>query len=138
MKTYEQLMTHYWGVIVPMAESEGINPWECVRYHKLVMFTDHPDFKDGNYDGFEFALTVLEKTPLFKGDTVYSNAPGSPVKMFINETTVTYCNPVQWKITPPTKKRTFAVELTESELEKLIYCTYSDLHIKLCAARDKE
>ncbi len=31
-KTYEELMTHYWGVIVPLAEAAGIKPWECVRH----------------------------------------------------------------------------------------------------------
>ena len=43
MKTYEQLMQHYWGKIVPMAEADGINPWECVKLGNDSM-DDHPAF----------------------------------------------------------------------------------------------
>ncbi len=31
-------MTHYWGVIVPMAEAAGIYPWLCVTAFKGDIF----------------------------------------------------------------------------------------------------
>lgn len=80
MKTYEQLMTHYWGVIVPMAEAAGIYPWLCVTAFKGDIFDDHPLF---NCDPgcYTFALTILpDETgrgkPVFVGDVAYGNQLG--------------------------------------------------------------
>lgn len=105
MKTYEQLMKHYWGVIVPMAEAAGVKPWECVRHVNEDEFTDHPKF-EGKPWNYTFALTVLEQRPLFKGDTVYWKIDG---ELFIWEDGEldNYSEDLTW--TPPTKKRTFMI-----------------------------
>jgi hypothetical protein len=79
MKTYEQLMTHYWGVIVPMAQAAGIDPWECVRLHGQSGGT-HPEFTHSP-GCYTFALTILpDETgrgkPVFVGDVAYGNQLG--------------------------------------------------------------
>ena len=100
-KTYEELMTQYWGKIVPMAQAAGIKPWECVRHVNEDKFTDHPHFK-GKQWHYTFAITILEGKPVFVGDKLYYKdtefivADCSEKQSFSN---------VTW--TPPAKKRTF-------------------------------
>ena len=161
MKTYEQLMTHYWGVIVPMAEAAGIYPWLCVTAFKGDIFDDHPLF---NCDPgcYTFALTVLEKRPLFKDDSVYWKEDG---KLFIWERgeISDYSKCLTW--TPPTpkvtpKKRTFMLNgkelnspvnkgkgdyLTRVAGNEFYFTNYDDrnaldniLYELLTIARDKE
>lgn len=100
MKTYEQLMKHYWGKIVPMAEAAGINPWECVKDTLTKeIFNDHPVFTL-NSNRYTFALTVLEEEPVFVGD-----------KLYFRENRITVQDDghpfMECTWTPPTKKRTF-------------------------------
>ena len=110
MKTQDELLEHYWSVIVPMARDHVIKPWECVRHVNEDKFTDHPKF-EGKPWNYTFALTVLEGKPVFVGDKLYHKG---------TEFIVVDCNEKQsfadctW--TPPTKKRTFVLELTEQEL----------------------
>lgn len=72
--TYEQLMKHYWGVIVPMAEKHGIEPWLCVRRSGgkggYAGLADHPLFEEGMR--YEFALAALGDKPVFIGSRLYS------------------------------------------------------------------
>lgn len=124
MKTYEQLMTHYWGVIVPMAEAAGIYPWLCVTAFKGDIFDDHPLF---NCDPgcYTFALTILQDEtgrgkPVFVGDKLYANNCAEPLtikglstirgNLFVGECMNYDIGILSW--TPPTpkvtpKKRTF-------------------------------
>ena len=94
-----------------MARDHVIKPWECVRYrNEQATYNTHPKFKC-NYAEYTFALTVLEGKPVFVGDKLYHKG---------TEFIVVDCNEKQsfadctW--TPPTKKRTFVLELTEQEL----------------------
>ena len=157
MKTYEQLMTHYWGVIVPMAEAAGIDPWECVRLHGYTGGT-HPEFTH-NPDYYTFALTVLEKRPVFVGDRLYGK--NLPITVLANE----HFNLGDYTWTPPTpkvtpKKRTFMLNgkelnspvnkgkgdyLTRVAGNEFYFTNYDDrnaldniLYELLTIARDKE
>lgn len=103
MKTYEQLMKHYWGVIVPMAEAAGIDPWKCVRIYG-AQSAQHPSFT-ARSDHYTFALTVLEGKPVFVGDKLYCKNGGDPYVMSNNFGPHTDWYNATW--TPPTKKRTF-------------------------------
>lgn len=129
MKTYEQLMQHYWGVIVPMAEAAGINPWECVRYRYGTLKT-HPEFKSES-NCYTFSLTVLEKRPVFVGDKLYDKEAYYELLTVegINENNtliatdstgrkidewVTWYEDASWNPpAPPTKKRTFMLNSVE-------------------------
>lgn len=160
MKTYEQLMTHYWGVIVPMAEAAGINPWECVKYKTyLNHFTRHPEFALFEPSTITFALTVLEKRPVFVGDRLYGK--NLPITVLANE----HFNLGDYTWTPPTpkvtpKKRTFMLNgkelnspvnkgkgdyLTRVAGNEFYFTNYDDrnaldniLYELLTIARDKE
>ena len=123
MKTYEQLMTHYWGVIVPMAQAAGIDPWECVRLHGQSGGT-HPEFTHSP-GCYTFAITILpDETgrgkPVFVGDKLYANNCAEPLtikglstirgNLFVGECMNYDIGILSW--TPPTpkvtpKKRTF-------------------------------
>ena len=105
MKTYEQLMKHYWGVIVPMAEAAGINPWDCVRYPHDCGFVGHPKF-NLDIDKYTFALTVLEGRPVWEGDEIYSKETGMKIKVMAHHAE-RYLRWESMTWTPPTKKRTF-------------------------------
>lgn len=88
MKTYEQLMTHYWGEIVPMAEAAGVNPWECVRTKTGYVFHNHPKFNNNNEEeNYTFALTVLERRPVFVGDKLYIKYDGFTIEASVLEET---------------------------------------------------
>ena len=112
-KTYEEIMQHYWGKIVPMAQDAGIDPWECVRVndHK---FKGHPDF-DCNPELYTFAITILEGKPVFVGDRLYANNCTQPLMIKGNSEQSGYlsvgnCTNYDISIlswTPPIKKRTF-------------------------------
>ncbi len=107
MKTYEQLMKHYWGVIVPMAEAAGIDPWECVRIYG-AQSAAHPSFSTYPYN-YTFAITIIEERAVFVGDEVYGKVSGDEFDwdnwndIDINGMSQYYT----W--TPPTKKRTFTL-----------------------------
>jgi len=104
MKTYEKLMQHYWGVIVPMANASGIEPWVCVRYNGEQATTQsHPHLKqiDGEYT---FAITVLEGKPVFIGDKLYYKDTEFIVADCSEKQSFSNCT---WTPPPPTKKRTF-------------------------------
>lgn len=157
MKTYEQLMTHYWGVIVPMAQAAGIYPWECVRLHGQSGGT-HPEFTHSP-GCYTFALTVLEKRPVFVGDRLYGK--NLPITVLANE----HFNLGDYTWTPPTpkvtpKKRTFMLNgkelnspvnkgkgdyLTRVAGNEFYFTNYDDrnaldniLYELLTIARDKE
>ena len=79
--TYEQLMTQYWGAVVPMAKRFGVDPWTCVKIRRLepqggedlkLSLRDHPSFTENVQ--YEFALSVLEKRPVFSGDLLCDSA----------------------------------------------------------------
>ena len=129
MKTYEQLMKHYWGIIVPMAEAAGINPWECVRHVNEDKFTDHPKF-EGKPWNYIFALTVLEGKPVFVGDSIYYKEDGS--NHIVGEGGILVDG--RWTWTPPTKKRTFI--LGDKELPCPVY--QSDNIVKIIIDTEKE
>lgn len=84
--TYEQLMTQYWGTIVPMAARFGVDPWTCVKIRRLesqggedlkLNLQGHPSFTEDVQ--YEFALSVFEKRPVFSGDRLYDVAdPTAP------------------------------------------------------------
>lgn len=154
MKTYEQLMTHYWGVIVPMAEAAGIYPWLCVTAFKGDIFDDHPLF---NCDPgcYTFALTILpDETgrgkPVFVGDKLYANNCAEPLtikglstirgNLFVGECMNYDIGILSW--TPPTpkvtpKKRTFMLELDEDEVKSMVYVPLS-VQAKLIKLLEKE
>lgn len=64
--------------------------------------TYHPTFET-NPEFYTFALTVLEKTPIFEGMKLYRIDTGAEIlwDMLLPE------NWANWTLTPPTKKRTF-------------------------------
>ena len=129
MKTYEQLMKHYWGNIVPMAEADGIKPWECVRstVSPNLRYTDHPKFDDPRDGAYTFALTVLDGKPVFVGDRYWLKHVQEWVHAELNDNiSESSCS---W--TPPTKKRTFMLELTEEEI-KLIESQFERIGMKIC------
>ncbi len=95
-------MNHYWGVIVPMAEAAGIDPWLCVKYNAPIYLENHPDFS-GFPDYYTFALTVLDKRPVFVGDKLWNNSNGRWDEIEGNGK----YNMKLYTWTPPTKKRTF-------------------------------
>lgn len=82
---YEQLMTDYWGRIVPMVAAYNaehkthIWPWRCVKLSGEVP-TCHPAF-NRPAERYELALTIFEGEPLFKGDELYDARTGKPVSV---------------------------------------------------------
>ena len=141
-KTYEEIMQHYWGKIVPMAQAAGIKPWECVRHVNEDKFTDHPHFK-GKQWHYTFAITILEGKPVFVGDKLYYKdtefivADCSEKQSFSN---------VTW--TPPAKKRTFMLgdeEFSDDQISYIIDSIFerdggytTDLLRKLRQVRSKQ
>lgn len=157
MKTYDHPARKYWTETVPMAEAAGIDPWLCVRHLTGIFgsdkmyfkqeYTDHPDFKlPEDKAGFTFALTVLEKVPVFIGSKVYHVSPnqndgtcGEWEVHGVDELgNISFTNNIikvmagkigiYFTWTPPTascapKKRTFMLELDEEEIEHLIWLT---------------
>lgn len=164
MKTYEEVMTHYWGKLVPMAQAAGVDPWKCVRYHKQTL-DGHPIFNNPT-DEYSFALTILEGKPVFVGDKLYANNCTEPLTikglskqygyLSVGECTNYQIDILSW--TPPTQNRTFmlgGVELPCPDKNKGGYQIaltrkhfFSDFHDAqkvanaideiLTAARDKE
>jgi len=115
-KTYEELMTHYWGKIVPMAQAAGIKPWECVRSTVScnLRYADHPKFDDPRNNAYTFAISILEGKPVFVGDRLYSNGgeychveEASINLSSIGRVSLACVNWDNWTWTPPAKKRTF-------------------------------
>lgn len=123
MKTYEQLMTHYWGKIAPMAEAAGIKPWECVRYCDMPL--DHHAIFNGTHDRYTFALTVLDGKPVFNDSEIYSKHSGN--KFIAGEVFVKDLKDEFFTWTPPTKKRTFM--LGDKELPCPSVITDHTLHV---------
>lgn len=143
-KTYEELMQHYWGVIVPMAKAAGINPHGCVKHDSEVWTATHPRFTLTPYERYTFAITILEGKPVFVGDKLWGKNIGKWITVPGGLDTIYYSESiVSWA--PPTKKRTFTVELLEEERNFLMHMTstsYSKvligLYEKLSIARNKE
>lgn len=112
-------MKHYWGVIVPMAEAAGIDPWECVRLHGQSGGT-HPEFTHSPCY-YTFALTVLEKRPVFVGDRLYGK--NLPITVLANE----HFNLGDYTWTPPTpkvtpkKRRIVLEEISMEECRRLLH-----------------
>lgn len=109
MKTQYDLYHKYITETVPMAEAAGINPWECVRTNGVI-FKDHPKFIL-EQQGYTFALTVLDETPVFPGDKLYGKSDG-----FCTEASVLEIDKLllsEWSLKPPTKKRTFMLDGVE-------------------------
>ena len=110
MKTQDELLEHYWSVIVPMAREHWIKPWDCVRLGNAL--TEHPWFC-GPVEDYTFAVAILEGKPVFVGDVVFSKLNYGAVIDW------NFLLPDDWDCwtwTPPTEKRTFVLELTEQEL----------------------
>jgi len=106
-KTYEDLMTHYWGKIVPMAQAAGIKPWECVRHDNDVQTGDHPKFILKPCDRYTFALAILEGKPVFVGYEIYSKS-GEKFDWTDKDYFRQINHPIGvWTWTPQAKKRTF-------------------------------
>lgn len=119
MKTQFDLWRKYCTETVPMAEAAGVDPWLCVRYEGRIHDLGHPTFL-GLPENYTFALTVLEKRPVFVGDKVFSNNCTKPLTikglskqygyLSVGECTNYHIDILSW--TPPTskvtpKKRTF-------------------------------
>ena len=153
-KTYEEIMQHYWGKIVPMAQDAGIDPWECVR----ICGTDrqnHPSF-DFSTEDYTFALTILEGKPVFVGDKLYANNCTQPLTIKGNSEQSGYlsvgdCTNYDISIlswTPPIKKRTFMLgdeEFSDDEISYIIESIFerdggytTDLLRKLRQVRSKQ
>lgn len=135
MKTYEQLMKHYWGKIVPMAESAGINPWGCVRHDGDAQEGTHPRFILKPYERYTFALTVLEGKPVFDDHIIYSRFSGN--KFNASEVFEKDLKDEYFTWIPPTKKRTFMLELDEDEVKAMVYVPLS-VQAKLIKLFEKE
>lgn len=115
MNTYEEVMTHYWGKIVPMAQAASIKPWECVSTKTGYVFYNHPNFSNNDKDNYTFAIAILEGKPVFVGDQVYANNCTQPLTIHglseqsgylaVGGCTNYAISILSW--TPPTKKRTF-------------------------------
>lgn len=103
-KTYEEIMQHYWGKIVPMAKSEGIYPWKFVRLCNNAM-TCHPEF-GGPVEDYTFATAILEGKPVFVGDKLWSLLTDS--WYVVSELSIA-CLMKNYTWTPPAKKRTFMI-----------------------------
>jgi len=141
-KTYEQLMKHYWGIIVPMAQAAGIKPWECVRIYGTDR-QNHPSF-DFSTEDYTFALAILEGKPVFVGDKLWSLLTDS---WYVVSALSVACLMKNYTWTPQAKKRTFMLNMTEDEVIDtldLLSCFRSKLPAigsvidKLTEARDKE
>lgn len=117
-KTYEELMMHYWGKIVPMAQAAGVNPWECVRSTVScnLRYTGHPKFfDDPRNNAYTFAIVILEGKPVFVGSVLYANNCTAPLtikgastirgNIFVGEGMNYDVSILSW--TQPSKKRTF-------------------------------
>lgn len=115
MKNQYDLWRKYITETVPMAEAAGINPWKCVKDTATgESFNKHPEFTL-NANRYTFALTVLERKPVFVGDKVFSNNCTKPLivkglskqygYLSVGECADYAISILSW--TPPTKKRTF-------------------------------
>jgi len=143
MKTYEQLMTHYWGTIVPMAKAAGISPLECVQMPGRNIFSGHPHFVD-NPELYIFAISILEGKPVFVCDNVYNKITD---EWYVIKDTGNPClSCYTW--TYPTKKRTFMLgdeEFSDDEISYIIESIFerdggytTDLLRKLRQVRSKQ
>lgn len=164
MKTQQELMQAYWGPdgTVDMVKEYNakhgcdVQPWECVKHVNEGKFDAHPQFA-GKPWNYTFALTILyddkhkEHRPVFVGDKVYDKKIPQELEVIDSDTLqygVLRFTDLDWdKISwnPPTPKRTFKLEFTEEEINKLSeylvqICTVNArrLHDKLTEARDKE
>ena len=160
-KTQDELLEHYWSVIVPMARKYGIKPWECVRstISPDLRYASHPLFDDPRDKVYAFAITVLEGKPVFVGDNIYSKETDMKISVMEHHAE----RYLKWEAmtwTPPTKKRTFVLNGVElaSPVQKgcgsfvtrvagneFFFTNYEDrnnldnfLFDLLTAARDKE
>lgn len=89
MKTQDDLLEHYWGVIVPMSRkynethknyanpSAKVFPWECVKFeNKLIDVHGHPGFLDRT-ENYTFAIAIVEDKPVFSGDILCDKKSGN-------------------------------------------------------------
>jgi len=102
-KTSTDLFEHYGSVIIPMCKGTSIEdtPWECVKCGVHII-DSHPSFVN-KIEEYKFALTVLEDTPVFVGDMVYSKRDGTRFIVALN-------SGFNWRmitLTQPKSKRTF-------------------------------
>ena len=75
-----EIQVKYWHSCHEIAKKHGLNPWDLVRISTPLVpsigtLVDHPNLYNCYKEGYtiNFALTVIDKTPIFKGDTVYIN-----------------------------------------------------------------
>lgn len=110
MKTQDELLEHYWSVIVPMARNHGVKPWECVRSFGKSDWSKRPEFTDPpKY--YTFAITILEGKPVFYDSEIYSKYSGNRLiagEIFEKDLSADFFT---W--TPPAKKRTFVLNCVE-------------------------
>lgn len=174
MTTREELKAKYRNEVIPRVaqynfdHGTDIKPWECVRAKQICNgaikeMTSHPNFKkwdEDQYWNLDLALTIVDDKPVFEGDVLYFKCNGSVQYTVLAggySIRDSYVDGYEWSdenakhwswTAPPAKKRTFAVEFSEEELE----CTtiavrhfagvntkYLDsVEQKLTEARDKE
>ncbi len=103
----------------------------CVKYNAPIYLENHPDFS-GFPDYYTFALTVLEKRPVFVGDKLYS-LKGKDSFLITENDGIAWIESLSW--TPPTKKRTFMLELSAEELGSL-YALFA-MHCKTWGALEE-
>lgn len=111
-KTQDDLLEHYWSVIVPMCRKYNsehgtdVKPWECV-INPLICgseYTDHPRFAE-EPEVYKFALTILEGKPVFVGAVVHLRLSGQVYTVTENINISNIEKNFTW--TPPFPKRTF-------------------------------
>lgn len=81
IKTQRELNLEYWGRVHDMCDAynkqhgTSIKPQQCVKYYGNVwnLPIKHPVFDDKNYD---LAVAIIEDTPVFVGDVLYSKDKG--------------------------------------------------------------
>lgn len=114
MKTIRDLNLEYWVRIHDMCEGTLVDPWECVKWRGTVIWK-HPNF-NGKPEQYEFAVAIIEGTPVFVGDEVYSKS-GERFDWsdpdYLNQINFPehVCN--VWTLKKPTPKRTFMLNGVE-------------------------
>lgn len=112
-KTYEQLMTEYWGRVVPMVNeysakhNTDIKPWECVKLPNYTI-NDHPTFR-GKVGLYKLAVAILEGKPVFAGDMLWNKLQNGQYAMPENFV----IDPQNWTWHEPKPKRTFLLNGVE-------------------------
>ena len=78
-KTQRDLNLEYWGRVHDMCDAynkehgTNIKPQQCVKLNGKLWKHDHPVFDWRKYD---LAVTIIEDTPVFIGDVLYSKDKG--------------------------------------------------------------